>query len=555
MLTHLSIRELAVVKSLDMDFNGGLTTITGETGAGKSIAIDALGLCLGERADAGLVRQGAAKAEVSASFDINALPGALAWLSEHDLEDEQECIIRRVISSEGRSKAYVNGSTVSLQQLRALGLRLVSIHGQHAHQQLLKPDVQRQLLDGYAEHTDLLTKVRETYQQLNEAQRRYNCLRDEQQQREDRKQLLCYQVKELDEFALEQGEFLNLETEHKKLSHSQTLLEQAQVSFHQLYEAEEMNALSAVQGSLDRIAELQVHDPELSPIVSLLQEASINIEEASNELRGYVERLEIDPFRMQQIESRYTQALDLARKHQIAPENLYEHHQSLADEYQSLQNEEAQLETLETELGQLRDAYANAALSLSKSRTRAAKKLASDIESEIRQMNMPHAKVHIDIVLDVNASPSAHGLDQVIFKVCTNPGQVADTLDKVVSGGELSRIGLAIQVISSVNNQVPTLIFDEVDTGISGPTAAVVGNLLRRLGNTAQVMCVTHLPQVAASGHQQMFVTKFTDKKTTETHMVSLSESERIEELARLLAGDQLTDSALANARELLNRD
>lgn len=553
MLTHLSIRNLAVVKSLDIDFSHGLTTITGETGAGKSIAIDALGLCLGDRADANMVRTTSDKAEVSVSFDLSQLPGACAWLKEHDLDDQYECLIRRVISAEGRSKAYINGTLVPLLQLKNLGQFLISIHGQHAHQQLLKTEVQMQVLDNFADHPKYLAAVTNSYHSYFAAHKRYLSLQASQQQRADRRQLLEYQVKELDEFDILEDEFLELEREHKKLSHSQTLLEQAQVSFHQLYEAEEFNALAAVQNSLDRIAELQDHDPALVPIVNLLSEASINIDEASQELRAYTEQLEIDPLKMQQVEARYSQALELARKHKILPETLFSYHQALASEFAELASDDSVLATLAAELDVLKQCYIDASKKLSESRQRTSKKLSKAVEQQIHLMNMQQACFSINVTFDPDAKMTRNGLDAVTFKIATNLGQAADNIDRVVSGGELSRIGLAIQVIGSSNNQVPTMIFDEVDTGISGPTASVVGKLLRKLGQSTQVMCVTHLPQVAACGHNQMFVTKYTHNKTTETQMISLTKNERIDELARLLGGDQLTDSAIANAKELLS--
>ena len=554
MLTHLSIRNLAVVKSLDIDLKNGMTAITGETGAGKSIAIDALGLCLGDRADAGMVRTGAEKAEVSASFDISALPQAISWLNEQDLDQDSECLIRRVISAEGRSKAYINGTPAPLQQLKGLGQLLISIHGQHAHQQLLKTDNQRLLLDNFAEHNKLQSDVADSFMNIQGVSKKLAQLQSTQQQRADRKQLLDYQVKELDEFALQENEFVELEIEHKRLSHGQTLLEQAQISFHQLYEADDFNALAAVQNSLDRITELQEHDSNLVPIVTLLNEALINIDEASQELRHYAEQLEIDPLKMQQVEARYSMAMELARKHHVTPESLYNYHQQLSEELAGLSQDDSQVEFLVTELESLKQTYLQQAKALSKSRINAAKRLAKQVEIEIHKMNMAQARFTIEVDFVEHASPQKHGQDTICFKVSTNAGQDADSLDKVVSGGELSRIGLALQVISSTSNQIPTMIFDEVDTGISGPTASVVGQLLRKLGQNTQVLCVTHLPQVAASGHNQMFVTKFTDKKTTETHMISLSESERIEELARLLAGDTLTESAIANAKALLSQ-
>ena len=555
MLAHLSISNFAVVKQLDVNFEQGLTAITGETGAGKSIAIDALSLCLGERADANAVRRGAAKAEIIAHFSLQENTGALAFLEEHELanDDEQDnCFIRRVISKEGRSKAFINGIPVSLQQLKILGQNLLAIHGQNTHLQLLKEDHQRHLLDHYGKlHTDIKnTSV--AFHSWREYRNQLDELREKAQQREDRIQLLTYQVQELDEFAIEQDEFEALEIEHKRLSHGQSLLEQAQTSFYNLYESDEGNALSVIQNSIERLSELESHDANLTPIVSMLNDAAIHVEEAASELRDYCEALEIDPLRLQQVETRYSKAMELARKHSVIPEALYRYHQELRDEFDALNRQDELLTDLETKVDEALQTYCVASSKLSSKRKTAAAKFAKEIETQIKLMNMPHARMVINVSYDKAKKPALTGLDTVTFTVATNPGQPEDRLEKVVSGGELSRIGLAIQVIASVNGTTPTMIFDEVDTGISGPTASIVGGLLRRLGGRSQVMCVTHLPQVAAQAHNQLFVTKITDGETTETHMLPLTEQDRIDELARLLAGDKITDSAVANARELL---
>ncbi|TDF42193.1 DNA repair protein RecN [Alteromonadaceae bacterium M269] len=555
MLIQLTIKNFAVVKSLDIQLEQGLTAITGETGAGKSIAIDALGLCLGNRAEAGMVRPQADKADVSATFNTAKLENVKAWLKEQDLETEDDdTVIRRVISSEGRSKAYINGHAVPLQQLKILGNQLVSIHGQHAHHQLLKSDAQLAVLDNFAAHEKLQGKVKQAYTVWQQSEKEYKKLLEEKHARDDRKQLLSYQVQELDEFALQDGEFETLEVEHKRLTHSQTLLEQSQISLHKLYNAEQGNALSIVQESLEQLSELQEHDTALKPIVEMLNDASIQIEEASQELRHYTDHLDIDPLRMQQVEERYSQALDLARKHKVQPEQLAATHAVLAEEFHELQADEEQLEILKQQVTDNYEDYQNKAKQLSDSRTRAGKKLSKALLEQIQRMNMKEAKLEVSVSFDPSQTATAKGLDKVQFLVSTNPGQPLDSMEKVASGGELSRIGLAIQVIGSSNNNIPTLIFDEVDTGISGPTAAVVGQLLRQLGDSCQAMCVTHLPQVAACAHNQMFVTKFSDKQTTETHMISLSKTERIDELARLLAGDEITESAIANAKALLDQ-
>lgn len=554
MLVNLSIKNFAVVKQLSVNLESGMTAITGETGAGKSIAIDALSLCLGERADAGAVRKDAPKAEIVAHFNLKGHKAALAWLDEQELldEDDDSCFVRRVISREGRSKAFINGTPVSLQQLKQFGQYLIAIHGQNTHLQLLKDDYQRKLVDQYAAHPALLSAVSDNYRLWKQKQSELKNLETQAQQRADRQQLLAYQVQELDEFAIEDGEFTELEIEHRRLSNGQTLLEQAQTSFYNLYENDEGNALSIIQNGLDRLSELEEHDSALTPIIALLNDASIQVEEAARELRSYCDDLEIDPLRLQQVESRYSKAMELARKHTVMPEELFGHHQALAAEFAGLEQDENRLEDLQHEVVEAKDAYRQACEALSASRQVASVKLAEAIQGQIRQMNMPHAVIDIAVDYQEDKTPVASGLDDVTFLVSTNPGQPADKLEKVVSGGELSRIGLAIQVLTSDKHATPTMIFDEVDTGISGPTAAIVGGLLRRLGKVSQVMCVTHLPQVAAQAHNQLFVTKFSDGSTTETQMLPLTKQDRIDELARLLAGDKVTESALANARELL---
>jgi DNA repair protein RecN (Recombination protein N) len=556
MLIHLSIKNFAVVKQLEISFESGLTAITGETGAGKSIAIDALSLCLGERADAGAVRNNASKAEIIAHFAIDTLPIAKAWLQDNELaqdDEENTCFIRRIISKEGRSKAFINGTPVSLQQLKTFAQYLLAIHGQNTHLQLLKEDQQRFLLDSFADHASLQQQTNKDYKNWITLKREWSALQEAAQQRQDRQQLLTYQVAELDDFGLSENEFIDLEIEHKRLSHGQTLLEQAQTSFYNLYENDDINALSIIQSSINKLDDLKEHDSGLTPIVEMLNEALIQVEEASHELRDYCEQLEIDPLRLQQVEKRYGLAMELARKHGIRPENLYSYHEALRDELTGLSADAERLDELQQAVGHAQQAYLTACQALSASRQKAAKKLSTRVEQQIKQLNMPHAQVNIKVTWCEDKKPSSHGLDDIEIQVTTNPGQAMDRLDKVVSGGELSRIGLAFQVISSHQQAIPTLIFDEVDAGISGPTASVVGQLLRQLGKANQVLCVTHLPQVAAQAHNQLFVSKTTDGIDTQTQVLALTSQDRVDELARLLAGDKITASALANARELLD--
>ncbi|MCY7295802.1 DNA repair protein RecN [Alteromonas sp. a30] len=551
MLTHLSIKNFAIVRLLDIEFSSHSTAITGETGAGKSISIDALGLCLGERAESNMVRKGADKAEVTATFSVKENQSAQAWLQAQDLEDEDHlCIIRRVVSKEGRSRAWINGIPATLQQLKAFGALIVNIHGQHAHQELLKPESQRAMLDESGHHDAILANVKKQSHEYNKLLKHLQSLLNEEQQRIDRKQLLQYQLQELDEFELGIDEFPHLEAEFKKLSHSQALLEDSQICLFNLYESEQGTALSIVDDALDKLSELVEHDPTLSAVTTLLSEAQINIQEAAEELRHYVERLEIDPLRMQQTENRYGKAMELARKHTVMPEMLAAHHQALKEEHAALEQQDNDLASMNENLDILKSSYFESAAKLHSARVKVANKLSKQVTEQLHKMNMPHATFSIEVVSNGEEKINSHGTDEVRFLLAANKGIEADSIEKVASGGELSRIGLALQVLT--NKQSATLMFDEVDVGISGATASVVGQLLRDLGERNQVICVTHLPQVAAKAHQQMLVTKFSDKDITETHMQPLSQEQRIEELARLLAGDKITDSALENAKGLL---
>lgn len=557
MLNQLTVQHFAIVKFLELDFHQGMTTITGETGAGKSIAIDALGLCLGARADISMIRQGNDKAEVSARFSLNDTPNALAWLKENDLENSlgdnaNECLLRRIITKEGRSRAYINATPVPLSQLKSLGQLLVNIHGQHAHQSLLRSDIQLSLIDEYANHQQLLQKVKDTYQGCHFLKKQLQQQQQTQQEKQARKQLLEYQIIELDEFALAENEFSEIETEHKKLANSGTLLESAQISLTLLNDGEEIDTLSLLRKSVSLLESQLQHDDKLANIVTSLQEAVIQIEEAGYELRHYSDQLELDPEQFEQLEARLGQALALARKHQVLPSMLYSFHQKLSKEYLQLNNSDAHIASLTTELANSQVSYLKHAQKLSQSRSRYAKELSEKITQSIQQLNMEDGRFEVLITQNETNNLSPLGIDNIEFQVAANIGQGLQNIGKVASGGELSRISLAIQVIISQRVSTPTLIFDEVDVGISGSTAAVVGNLLRQLGESTQIFCVTHLPQVAGNGHQQMIVNKQSDGKTTNTSMHLLTYEQRVRELARLLSGDSITEHTIANAKELL---
>ncbi|WP_338592278.1 DNA repair protein RecN [Shewanella khirikhana] len=551
MLCQLSINNFAIVRFLELDFRPGMTSITGETGAGKSIAIDALGLCLGNRADAAAVRPGASKTEVSARFSLDDVPLARRWLEDNDLELEDECILRRTITADGRSRAYINGNPVPLSQLKALGQYLVGIHGQHAHHALLKNEHQLQLLDSYANHRMLQESVASAYQRCRQVESELRQLEQSQQERIARKQLLQYQVEELDEFALAEGEFEQIEAEHKRLANGTALIEDCQHTLSLLSESDEGNIESLLNRALSLAATLESLDPSLAPIGNMLNDALIQVQESSSELGRYLSNLELDPEHFAALEERLSKAMTLARKHHVAADKLAAHHQELAQELAGLDSDEAQLDELKQQVITSREAYLNHAQKLSQSRSRYAKELDKLVTASIQELNMPKGKFTIEVSFnDKMLSPS--GSDSVEFLVTTNPGQPLSPLAKVASGGELSRIGLGIQVITAKKVSTPTLIFDEVDVGISGPTAAVVGRMLRSLGEATQVFCVTHLPQVAGNGHQHMFVNKTSKGGQTETSMQPLDKEQRVQELARLLGGDTITSNTLANARELL---
>ncbi|WP_299793691.1 DNA repair protein RecN [uncultured Shewanella sp.] len=552
MLCQLSINNFAIVRFLELDFKPGMTTITGETGAGKSIAIDALGLCLGNRADANTLRPGATKAEFSARFSLDDVPLAKRWLEDNDLELDDECILRRTIGSDGRSRAYINGNPVPLGQMKSLGQLLIGIHGQHAHHAMLKSEHQLTLLDSYANHRLLLESVSSSFQRCKLIEKELKALQQSQHERIARKQLLQYQVEELNEFALEDGEFEQIESEHKKLANGTALIDACRKELFILQDNDEASVESLINAGISQAQELEAYDPQLNSVVNMLNDALIQVQESSSELERYLDGLELDPEHFSFLEQRLSKVMQLSRKHQVNPNELYSHHQTLIAELASLDSDEEALTSLQEEVDASLESYITHAKKLSQSRIRYAKELDKKVTQSIRELSMPKGKFSISVNFN-ESHISPNGCDTIEFLVTTNPGQPLQPISKVASGGELSRIGLGIQVITAKKVATPTLIFDEVDVGISGPTAAVVGRMLRSLGESTQVMCVTHLPQVAGKGHQHMFVNKQSRGGKTETSMVPLDKTQRIEELARLLGGDVITSNTLANAKELLH--
>ncbi|MPW35111.1 DNA repair protein RecN [Vibrio sp. B1Z05] len=551
MLAHLSVNNFAIVKSLQIELQSGMTTITGETGAGKSIAIDALSLCLGSRSDCCMVRQGEDKVDLCASFMVENNLSAQRWLEDNKLADGGECILRRVISKDGRSRAFINGNPVPVSQLKSLGQTLVSIHGQHAHHQLLKKEYQLNLLDQYAGHQHLMQRVQAHYQTWRQADNTLKQTIKNGQQNLAQKQLLEYQINELDELALSENEFSELEDEHKKLSNCGELVSLSQLSLELITDNDDTNASTLLHSAMNQTQQLSELDNNLCGVNQMLNEALIQIEEASSELRNYLDSIDMDPMRMKMVEDRYSLVMSLAKKHLVLPEDLYQHHQDLAKQIAMLDCSDERIAQLQSDVDNSHAKYLKSSEKLSTSRKRYAKELNKLISQSMHQLSMEKAQFDICINSDVTYT-SPLGIDDVEYLVSANPGQPLQPLGKVASGGELSRISLAIQVITAQKVETPSLIFDEVDVGISGPTAAVVGQMLRKLGESTQILCVTHLPQVAGSGHQQMFVAKKTKAGTTETQMFTLNTEQRVEELARLLGGSEITSTTLANAKELM---
>ena len=555
MLTQLTINNFAIVRQLEIELAKGMSVITGETGAGKSIAIDALGLCLGQRIETSMVREGQERAEICATFFIEPTNPAYQWLQEQELQDPDnpsDCILRRVINADGRSKAFINSTPVSASQLKEIGQYLIHINGQHASQLLLKNDYQLQLVDIFAHHNDLLAQMREDYRAWKNLQTQVKNFQQKVAENEAKKQLLQYQVEELDEFALRPNEYLELEEDQRRLSNSEQLTQLSQSALQLLSENETVSIDSMLYRATQYIDELSELDPRYVSVQTMLNDALIQVQEATSEVQHLASHIEQDPMLLQEIEQRLGQALQLARKHNVKPEELVEWHQKLKAELTALLDFSESEERLILEEKAAFEKMQHTAKQLHESRSQAAGKLAQQVTHSIKGLAMENAEFFIEVNSDLTKVAS-NGADKIVFTLRSNLGQQAQPLAKVASGGELSRISLAIQVLTSDQSAIPTLIFDEVDVGISGKTASVVGKLLRQLGDKCQVLCVTHLPQVACHGHHQFNVEKFTVDDKTETKMTALSQEERVPALARLLGGSEITDLALANAQEMLD--
>jgi DNA repair protein RecN (Recombination protein N) len=559
MLKFLAIRDFVIVSSLELDFSPGFTALTGETGAGKSILIDALSLALGERGDATMVRNGCERAEIAAEFEIAGLPHMQTWLHEHELEgDAGVCLLRRVLDAGGRSRGFINGRSVTQQQMREAGDQLLDIHGQNAHQSLLRPDAQRTLLDGYAGMTEVVGQVAVLYHDWQALRRRRISLSENAEAVAAERELLQFQRSEMEGLDFNPEDWEAVQEDHARLAHAASLLETAAFGIETLSEAD--NACLAQLNALTvRLRDGMAHDASLGETLQMLESAQAELQEAVYALRHYQQRMDADPQRLHEQEQRIETVLDTARKYRVAPEQLGEALQRIVARLDELGGD-ADLAELVRQEKSAQQNYLAAAKKLTAARKKAAGKLGQEITEAMQGLAMQGGSFAVALLPlvrgndsgDDDSSGNAWGLESIEFQVAANPGVPLRSLAKVASGGELSRISLAIQVATSQLSSVPTLIFDEVDSGIGGRVAEIVGHLLKRLGKDYQVLCVTHLPQVAAAADRQWQVSKAVENGVTLSHIAELEGEQRVEEIARMLGGVKITETTRKHAAEML---
>lgn len=554
MLSSLCVRHLAVVDDIELNFGAGMTSLTGETGAGKSILVDALGLVLGDRADSSMVRHGYDRAEIEASFILSENKPLADWLIEQQLDDDDLCHLRRTISKDGPSRAYINGRSVPASQLRQISELTIDIHGQHAHQSLLRSETQRLIIDTAADNKALLKELAVAYKEWQQTKKQVQELQQQAEQRTAQLDLLSYQVNELESLELTEDSVAELIKEQQLLAHASQLLNVSQSALFQLFEQEDGSAYQTVSQSLKELETLADIEPKFSNIIELINSVIVQLDETASELRHYIDRNELDPSRLDEIESRLSQLHAVARKHHVEIEALPEHFLSLCEQLDAVKNSAVLSEQLEQKLDSQEQHCQQLCQQISARRQAAAKPLANDIIAAIQQLAMHSGTIEIT----VKPMPDNHfnetGADTIQFLVSTNPGQTAGDLAKVASGGELARISLAIQVVTAGTRSVPSLVFDEVDVGIGGGIAEIVGKHLRQLAKSRQVICITHLPQVAAQAHQQLQVSKSQSNDSTHIELTALSTEQRIEEIARMLGGIKLTEKTRSHAQEMLEQ-
>ena len=558
MLKHLYIRNFAIIDQLELEFNSGMTALTGETGAGKSIMLGALNLVLGDRADNDSIKQDCEFAEIVAEFDIQQLDDVSSWLVAQELNTDDECILRRRISKDGRSRAYINSTPVNLQVIRELAEMLIDIHGQHEHQSIMKSMVQRQLLDDYARHPQLLEAVSNLYVELKLVEEQLQHLQHSSNEQNNRLDLLRFQTQELDALALEENEYQTLNIQHKRIANAEKINSSVALAIDLLSENENSNTQSSLSQIISALSDIADIEKNLLPVSDLLQEALIQIDESVSLLQNYRDNTDLDTSLLAKTEQRIQSILDLARKHRVEAEMLQQLHQSLQKELDDIDHVDERLAELSEEQKQLEDKYLKVCLKLSQSRKKAITKLNKNITRSMQTLGMSGGKFEITINTD-SKKRFAHGLDQIEFTVTANTGQSCKPLARVASGGELARISLAIQMIIANNSKISSLIFDEVDSGVGGGIAEIVGQHLRVLGSSTQnrskqVICITHLPQVASQAHHHLRVEKQSSAKQTSSQVVTLNNEQRRQEIARMLSGVEITEQSLAHADKMLVR-
>lgn len=554
MLTSLQVRNFAIIDQIEVEFSPGMTVLTGETGAGKSILVDALGLVLGERGGSGLVRTGTKRAEFTAEFDLQNLPGARQWLEEQMLDLDDECNLRRVINAEGRSRAFINGNSVPLQSLKTLGEMLLDIHGQHFHQSLGHKSVQRNLLDYFGGLVDLSVATHTAFSDWQELARQLSDLESANADRVSRLELLRFQLSELDALDLAADEIGSLSEERQKLQNSGKLAEGVHRALQQIYDGDPTNAQSLLADATRAIDALCDVDASLQPALSLLQDANIQVSEAADVLRRYADDLDMDPGRQNWVEERLDAIHTIARKHRVEPEEIGKLQQQLTQQLNDLEHAEERGAELQQLTGQAESSYRKSARRLSTGRKKAATAFSAAVTDAMSNLGMPGGIFEATVSSRDIADPRPWGMDDVEYLISANPGQQPQPLSRVASGGELSRMSLAIQVIASDGSAIPTMVFDEVDSGVGGSVAEMVGLRLRELGETRQVFCVTHLPQVASLASNHFRILKITDGKSTKTAITQLGDDGRIEELARMLGGVEITQRTREHAAEMLRK-
>lgn len=549
---QIHIRDFVTIEDIHLHLQSGTIMVTGETGAGKSIFIEAIECALGERASSDLIRSGKDKAEISLCFRITKFPHVIDYLKQLDLyDDHDECIIRRVITSDGRSRSYINGTPSTLQQVKELGDFLFHLHGQHAQQVLLKNDQQREMLDRFADHIALANQVKSAALEWKSITQTIQILRDKNLARAQRQDYLQFQLNELNTLDLKQNEWESLEAEQKKLSHVDTLTQKIRQIIHSIHEAEQENIIAKLHEMNKIIFSISHLEPHAKEWAAQLDAASIQLNDLAAELNSYLEKTEIDPERLSIVEARVSQIFNLSRKYKITPESLFAFHSQLNDELIALQKSDETLNSLIEKQKLIEKNYEDQANKLSKSREKFANKLEKEITQTMRSLSLPHGEFKILLEKNDEKFP-IHGREKIIFQIKTNPDQTFQALSKVISGGELSRLSLSLHLALAHRTSIPTLIFDEVDTGLSGAHAKRVGKLLQKLGETYQVFCITHQAQVAALGHHHLLVEKYFIENHTHTRLRLLSLDERTKEIARMLGGETITQKTMDHAKEVL---